>query len=347
MTTTKTTRFGAGIAVATLSATLFASLVSSPALGHGDPHGPLTGPEHGPIGVMQDHMHNKGEWMASARYKHMEMGGNRNGTTRLTNEEVLARFMMAPQAMKMNMYMVGGMYGLTDKVTVMASMSYMTKDGVVQNRAGMNMDRSADGFGDVKIAALFSLFKNKNHRMHINAGLSLPTGSVSGTRALPNGGSVPKPYPMQIGSGTWDLMPGITYAGKGELFYWGAQVRAVIRTGKNKYGYRKSDSIMATSWLMARLNDALDMGFRVAVTKKSRIRGADARLNPMMMQTANPALFGGEKVEAFFGINYQFQQGTMRGHRFGVEVGMPVYQNLNGPQMEADWSLMTGWQKSF
>ena len=36
---------------------------------------------HAPLGVMGDHMHGKGEWMASYRYMSMDMDGLRSGST--------------------------------------------------------------------------------------------------------------------------------------------------------------------------------------------------------------------------------------------------------------------------
>ena len=34
--------------------------------------------------------------------------------------------------------------------------------------------------------------------------------------------------------------------------------------------------------------------------------------------------------------------GALAGHRLGIELGLPVYQNLNGPQMAGDWMLTVG-----
>jgi hypothetical protein len=35
-----------------------------------------------------------------------------------------------------------------------------------------------------------------------------------------------------------------------------------------------------------------------------------------------------------------------KGHRLAFEASLPVYQNLNGPQLEVDWTLTIGWQYS-
>ena len=57
---------------------------------------------HAPIGVMGDHMHKKGEWMFSYRYKTMNMNGSLNGSSSVSNQTILARYPVAPTSMTMN-----------------------------------------------------------------------------------------------------------------------------------------------------------------------------------------------------------------------------------------------------
>jgi hypothetical protein len=40
-------------------------------------------------------------------------------------------------------------------------------------------------------------------------------------------------------------------------------------------------------------------------------------------------------------------KGPLHGHRFALELGRPVYQDLDGPQLENDWLLTVGWQLAF
>ena len=42
-----------------------------------------------------------------------------------------------------------------------------------------------------------------------------------------------------------------------------------------------------------------------------------------------------------------FPHGWLEGHRLAAEVGVPVYQNLAGPQLETDLIATLGWQKAF
>jgi len=80
-----------------------------------------TSPQHhdqahafAPIGVMADYTHEMGEWMFSYRSMHMEIIGNRDGDSRVSNSDVLADYMVSPTDMRMNMQMVGLMYAPTD-----------------------------------------------------------------------------------------------------------------------------------------------------------------------------------------------------------------------------------------
>lgn len=44
---------------------------------------------HAPIGVMGDHAHDKGEWMLSYRFMHMDMQGNRTGTGNIDADTIV------------------------------------------------------------------------------------------------------------------------------------------------------------------------------------------------------------------------------------------------------------------
>ena len=335
--------------LSTLAIALVAlAFLSTPSLADADHgHPALPAPEHAPIGVMGDHMHEKGEWMLSYRYMHMAMGGNRIGTNGISTADTLNQFMVSPLEMDMGMHMLGTMYGVTDKVTVMAMVGHIKNDMDHVTRMGGEFTTNTKGFGDIKLSAMVSLVKQARHRVHATIGVSMPTGSISKRGAIPINPDAQLPYPMQIGSGTWDILPALTYSGTSDRFYWGAQASAVIRTGTNNRNYSLGNRLQLTAWNMLRLTEAFDAGLRVTYTHWGRIDGADPMLMPMMVQTANPSLQGGDRVDLSLALNYQFQNGALNGHRLAAEIGMPIYQNLNGPQMETDWVLTVGWQKSF
>lgn len=304
---------------------------------------------HAPIGVMGDHSHGAGEVMLSYRFMSMEMDGLRHGSDVVTPQQVLVDYMVTPTSMPMQMHMIGAMFAPTDRVTLMAMVPYLSMEMDHQTRAGGTFRTSSSGIGDVSLSALVMVYDANRQRVHLNAGASVPTGSVDERDVTPASGgqAVRLPYPMQTGSGTVDLRPGVTYLGQTDWWSWGAQSIATLRVGENDNGYTFGDEILGTAWLARRLNDWWSVSGRLTMTAWGDVEGRDASLNPMMVPTADPGLRGGERLEALAGVNFEVRRGALDGHRVAVEVGAPVYRRLDGPQLERDWQVLIGWQYAF
>ena len=103
---------------------------------------------------------------------------------------------------------------------------------------------------------------------------------------------------------------------------------------------------MATVWGAVALAPSVSVSGRVQAETMGRVDGMD----PLIMgpvQTANPDFQGGDTVTGFVGVNFAATQGALKGWRLGLEGGIPVVQDLNGPQMPTDFTLTVGIQKSF
>lgn len=304
---------------------------------------------HAPIGVMGDHMHRAGEWMASYRYGYMWMDGNRDGTDRLSRDEVLADFMVTPTRMSMQMHMFGLMFAPTDWLTGMVMLPVVLKDMDHLTRMGTKFTTSTEGIGDLRLSGLFRLWDNETHHLHFNFGLGIPTGSIRRKDATPADPDTTLPFPMQLGSGTLDWMPGLTYLGRAARFSWGAQAVGTLRTGKNYAGWAMGDQADVTAWFAVPWTRWLSTSLRVGYRYWGNYRGNEDRPPPPpSIPTARPDLQGGHAVDLLGGINLIVPLGRFLGeHRFGFELGGPVEQWLRGPQLETDWHLMVGWQKAF
>ncbi len=311
--------------------------------------------DHAPIGVMGEHAHKQGEWMLSYRAMHMEMDGNRDGTSRQSTADVLSNFVVAPTEMQMDMHMFGAMYAPNDKVTLMLMVPYVELEMDHINRMGAKFTTRSSGLGDVKISSITTLWADNNRKLLLNFGVSLPTGSNTEEGLTPVG-KVRLPYPMQLGSGTYDLMPGLTYLIKHGNYSYGFQGIATLRTG-NDEGYRLGNRFDGSMWAARLVNDAISVSARISGEVWGRIRGEDSRvsqiLSPMGMgpfpsvHTAQPDLRGGNRVNLALGANYYFHSGFLKDHRLAVEVSAPIHQNLDGPQLETDWTATVGWQKAY
>ncbi|MGE0489630.1 MAG: transporter [Vulcanimicrobiota bacterium] len=305
---------------------------------------PVSRPDsHAPIGVMGDHRHREGEWMVSYRYMTMRMNGSLNGSSSISNRDVLRGYMVTPTRMTMDMHMLGMMTAPSDDVTVMVMLPFVHKSMTHLARNGRTFTTSANGVGDMQVSALVGLWDEEDQHLHFKAGLSLPTGTISARDDTPAGPNQILPYPMQLGSGTFDLVPGVTYTGQSDDWSWGAQLQGTVRLGENHRGYKLGNVGELSLWGAHRWNDNVSTSLRLYGTTWGDISGRDSALNPRMIPTADPNLRAGSRLDALVGVNVL----TGGGHRLSVEAGLPVAQSLDGPQLKTDYTVTAGWQFSF
>ncbi|NRA40592.1 MAG: transporter [Planctomycetes bacterium] len=311
---------------------------------------------YAPAGIMADHVHEKGEWMVSYRFMRMSMDGLIDGTDSVSSADALSmtgnyQYMMVPEDMTMDMHMLGLMYAVNDKVTVSAMIPYIDNSMSILRRIGtpISFDTTSSGIGDIKIGGLYLIKNSGSHQLHSNLVLSLPTGSIDEKANTPMGANTHLPFPMQLGSGTWDLLPGITYLGQGEgNLHWGAQSILTLRSGKNDNDYRLGNHLTADSWLAYVFTNVLSINTRLSYNAWGNINGDDSAQNPMiknMNPNADPQLRGGKRLDLGFGID--LNKTMLNQHRLGLEVLFPIYQNLDGPQMETVLLTNFTYQYSF
>jgi hypothetical protein len=323
--------------------------------------------DHAPISVMGDHTHAKGGWMMSYRYMHMDMDGMRNGTERVSSRDVFADgYMVAPESMSMNMHMVGFMCAPTDTLTLMLMANYIETEmdhnvspmsaGTINN-GSTKFTTQTRGLGDVKVGGLYRFYLEENRKAHAGLSLSLPTGSIDEKDTSPGmGGPANRqlPAPMQLGSGTVDLLPSLTYVQQFERWSYGAQANAVIRLeSENDNGYRLGDVFGATTWAGYNLSEWVGINTGLSYTYSSKLKGTqdDVNQGPMMgnetVTTAYNHNYGGERLDAIFGINLYMPTGALKGQRVAIDLRMPLWQDLNGYQLETDSIVTIGWQMAF
>jgi hypothetical protein len=222
-----------------------------------------------------------------------------------------------------------------------------TMDHEVRN--GLQFTTDSEGLADVTVASLWRLFEDEMHHLHFNFGLRIPTGKIARKDDTPAAQNSTLPFPMQIGSGTPDLLPGLTYIGHSDAFSWGSQLMGTYRMGENYRGWAGSDRVDFTAWAAYPWTEWLSTSVRFGVHWWSNYRGDEsAPPPPGMVPTADPDLRGGTDIDILGGLNFYVPLGKFLGkHRFAIEGGAPVYQDLEGPQLERNFTITLGWQKAF
>ena len=283
-----------------------------------------------------------GRWMIGYQVMFDKMEGNRIGTRQVSNATVLSRFMASPTDMTMQMHMGMVMYSPTDKLTLMAMVPLIRKSMNHVMSDGTRFNELTKGVGDVELRALYVLYAKKDlrHRFLLNAGIGLPTGSINQKM-----GHHRFEYPMQLGSGTFSIIPGFTYLGQAKPWGWGAEFIPTLRIGRNSNGYRLGNRYQPSVWGARTLTPWLSLSARLNGDVWQNIKGADPMLDIMDEPTKDPMLQGGKRIDITFGPN--IHPSLFKGHEFFVHINKPIYQSLDGPQLQRRWALTLGWQYEF
>jgi opacity protein-like surface antigen len=346
--------------------------------GHGGAHGTHEGEMKGkghtvvPAGVQGAHMLGAGVVRFNYLPSYAVMRGNYIGTSQIAPAQVttipwvpnsvyaLPNFLAgnptrtlrnAPDNMKMQMHMFSVHYGITDwlNLMVMGSVSDRNMCMTVFNGPSgpipLNPTNSAtQGWGDTSVQGLVRLYQDDIHHLHANLGLSLPTGSINQEiiHQHPSGLFLPKRgyYGLQLGTGTYDSLFGLTYTGKLNAWSWGVAYRGRVALGANDSGYLRGPWNEISAWGGYEILPGLSATGRLAATIWDRVYGRDNLIAGAQQGTV-PYYQGGERVRLLGGFDCHVTFPGFKPIRLAVEAGAPVYQRLNGPQLGESWEVNT------
>jgi hypothetical protein len=154
-------------------------------------------------------------------------------------------------------------------------------------------------------------------------------------------------YPMQIGSGSFSLLPGFTYLGQVLPWGWAADFGATLRLNQNNVGYRLGDRYQSSVSIARELSKWMSLSAGVRGELWENISGSDTLLDPTDEPTKDPNLQGGKRLSALFGITFHPQKALLKGQHFHVLGEVPVVESLDGPQLQRSWVIRLGWQLEF
>ena len=304
-----------------------------------------------PSGAMISHIHKKGEWMFSYRYMKMKMNGNISGTSSVSDDFIFNNYLGAPNQMAMDMHMLMGMYGLNDRFTGMVMFNYL------DNAMSMDMlpvdpslghvghthsvadghQMNTNGFGDIQLGLLYGLLMKESNQIILSSEVNIPTGSID--KKGPDGDMMYNnkryPYAMQIGTGTFDFMPKVTYLsekGEGTL---SIQTGLSIPLSYNSLGYKNSATYQFSSWYAYKLGSKFTTSLRAVLDVSDNIIGLDESLYRYNEPSTNTLNYGQTSLYSFLGGTFHFWSGN----RIAFEFCLPLYQKVLGIQMKDEYQI--------
>lgn len=314
-----------------------------------------------------EHPHGAGTFMVEAMYMRMNMDGLRAGTSDVSTSEAIAapgtyQHAQVPSTMTMDMYMLMPMYNFTKDLSAMLMFNYLNNNMDMKGVNGCDTSMSTSGVADTQASLSYKFLDDQ---FAVSMEVNLPTGSIDektkmdmymemgGSSMCMSGHTMKAPYGMQLGSGTFDYTPSLTYLGAYYSWRYGAQVSYKYRSGENINDYTLGNEAKAKLWVRKPVFGVTLSG-ELDVKRWGSIKGADSE---MWTNTAAGTGFGGTPVTykaspTNFTSNYG---GTLAEVSLGVnvpvsmfyvlgELAFPVYQDLNGLQMKrtTSWTLALG-----
>ncbi len=285
-----------------------------------------------------------GKWMVGYQFMMESMDGSLVGTNDTTEATTLEHYFAAPTDMSMQMHMGMVMYAPTNTLTLMALLPYIRKDMNHVTMEGERFAERTDGIGDIEVRSMYSILNTQEPRqwLLLNGGVGLPTGSVDATMA-----GMRIEYPMQIGSGTFSVLPGVTYLGQVLPWGWAADFGSTVRLGRNDNGYRLGNRYQLGGSITRQLAHSVSVSGGARGEQWGNVRGSDPMLDPTDEPTKDPHLQGGKRLSALLGLTVHPQSGILAGQHFHLQADVPVVQSLDGPQLQRRWVVRLGWQLEF
>ena len=313
-------------------------------------HAGMDHSQHAQASSHEHHGHGKGQWMVEFRAMSMDMEDLLDGDSSVATTDISGSimgmpptndmntpYMMAPTSMTMDMKMLMVMYGFTDKITGMLMLNHLDNEmdmvmhmrmmmgGPITN--SMESDMETSGMGDTQVGAMFKVDNN----MTAGLMLSVPTGSIDEEVEM-MGADRQAPYAMQLGSGTYDLIPFIQYTTKSGMWTYGGQAEYTYRIGENDNDYTLGNKLKLSGWGKYAVNKMWNVAGRLDYINLDEIDGEDSEI-PMMMQMMAPTMDPENTGETRIDLTLDATASTGP-HTFGLAYTVPVQQDVNGIQME-------------
>ena len=294
-----------------------------------------------PVGVKGGKNMMPKKLMFGYKFGTMDMDCCKNGTNSISNNDIQGLgYSMAPTDMSMDMHMFSAMYAVNGKFSIMAMLPYIEKEMTMKMLTGMMAGKlhttSSRGIGDLSIAGLYKLSDKSNFKL----ALSIPTGEFDEKDHNMSGVLKTLPYPMQLGSGTYDITLGYSFQEVLDDWSYGFQVNALKRIDYNSEGWKLGDRRELSAWIAKPVSKSFSVSFGLDLEHQENIGGKSANRSNTTHLTWAEYNHSHLRVSSNIGVNYKFPKSKSR---IGIQCGTPIYRDVNGPQMEPDFKCNIGF----
>ncbi|MGC9195471.1 MAG: hypothetical protein ACP5IL_08465 [Syntrophobacteraceae bacterium] len=262
-----------------------------------------------------------------------------------------------PEDVKIWSEAAGLTYGVTNNFALSLASQYFEKQQDVNVFKGMSgttlegvSQTHSSGIGDTFLTGLYHIYGDPINSINASFGMSLPTGSTTIDAVSFSNSGVPTDkrgvYTLQLGSGTFDAMPGITYLAVLNQWTWGLSYRARLPLDTNNQGYRYGDYNEFDAWTGYKLLPGIGTTLRILGSLQGHIHGYDPQIlgyGPC----SNPLWYGNDHIDLLPGVDVSGRFIGLPRLTFYTEGDVPLYQNFSGLHTAKCYAVAMGLKYKF
>lgn len=300
-----------------------------------------------PLGVPWAQVLEAGELQLGYRYELQSFDGLRDGRDDLSSKGLSKKYGEIPEDMSWQSHTVELTYGWDETTSVFASLPFVSKDLEGRADVGGDYEQESSGVGDLVLGVIHACCENEEGtgRLVLHFGLGLPTGSIDEEDDAPAGGSQRLPYPMQLGTGTFDAYPGFYWVQSEESWAWGAGASWRLPIDRNDEGYAPGEVGLINLWASRPLTERLVGTVRIENVYWGDYHGEDDELDGAINPLNDEHRQGGHRTDLHGALAWDVDEAGR--NRLELDLGLPLAEWLDGPQMSTEWLLGFGWRYSF
>src|SRR5258706_12660548 len=204
--------------------------------------------DHAPAGVLDLRCPMDSSWMVSLTSTYTRFDGLRVNSQRIDTGQALALgYQQVPESMDMSMTMLELMFAANESLTLSASLPWITNSMKMRTNLGQSFTMDSSGIGDTAVGADLVAWQLGEQRVSCGLSVGIPTGSITETGGMPGAPATRLEYPMQLGSGTWDISGRADWRTRSDPYTYGVGLAGTTRTGHNSEDYPLGGPFRATA----------------------------------------------------------------------------------------------------
>jgi hypothetical protein len=196
-------------------------------------------------------------------------------------------------------------------------------NSVVVNVGSVSIPFQTSGLGDTWIEGVHPLVAQGPFLVVADAGVSLPTGSISEQNPLAP--AIHDAPFIQLGSGTFDGVFGLTSLYRNSLVTLGNRLSSTLRTGNNDEGYHLGNVYKVDGWM----DVPLKYGFTPRLTGFYRLKGGMTGWDPTLPRQPLTEYYYHNQADWDVAAALRYAHSLWNNLSIIAEADLPFYQGMS------------------